>query len=162
MNWLAPLRHLRRSRQPAPRTNREQTGRCTTTKDESGRDLMEGLEPRKLASTVGEAPLFHSVQDSSTSVIVEMGNPTLTLVRAEGDLASDDAVQDLVRRGRAAAASGNDLLLDLSGVVRADTRLVAGIVALKSATRSRGGRIHLQSSPVVTAWLDFCRLEGSL
>lgn len=162
MNWLGLTKRKSHASQSSARNGAHE--RRSPQKLESGNvgSLMEGLEPRTVASTVSGGPALESATDSGSSIIIDLNQLAPAMVGAEGDLASDSAVQDLVCRGRTAAKTGQNVLLDLSRVTNADTRLVAGIIAIKTDVAQRGRNIVLQASPTVTAWLQVCRLDGSM
>jgi ABC-type transporter Mla MlaB component len=78
---------------------------------------------------------------------------------AHGDMTCETQVNKLLRRGRAALRNASRLIVDLQGVERADSKLVAAIILLYSQCRRAGVELELHVSLCVQAWLSVYRLD---
>lgn len=126
---------------------------------------IEILEPRSLASGGSGAAIIEPPDSASTVVAVaepEAPNDQRPAVSAEGDLTQDHAVTTFLQAARSRVAKSSHLLLDLSGVEVADSRLVASLVAIELSARRDNCALDVRTSPVVDAWLRVCRLDQLL
>jgi ABC-type transporter Mla MlaB component len=79
------------------------------------------------------------------------------------DLSGPADVQALFEVCRRRLARGDEPLeLDLTGVLDADTKLLACLVALHRAARVAGRRLTVRVSPVIEQWVRVCKLDGVL
>ncbi len=82
------------------------------------------------------------------------------VVAASGDLTRDDALQGVYLRCRRAIDLGADeLLIDMSGATRADSKAVAMLSAVAQRARRAGIPVEVRCGRVVRDWMRVCRVE---
>lgn len=82
------------------------------------------------------------------------------VISAPEDLSEEEAVRVIHARARAAIAAGaKTLRVDLAGVIRADTKIVACLVVLRQMAQRAGCTLDVRLSPAVAAWTGVCRLQ---
>ncbi len=85
------------------------------------------------------------------------------VVKVSGDLSDARAVQDLHRCCLALLnPRRRRVVLDLGGVRRADTKLVAGLVSLARRARSACVRLEIRPSAQVRKWIVLCKMNHLL
>ncbi|MHC4427944.1 MAG: STAS domain-containing protein [Planctomycetota bacterium] len=89
--------------------------------------------------------------------------PKTRVVSVGGDLSDWRAVSELNRREEALLRrSGGRVVLDLQGVERADSKLVASLLALARRARSTRVGFEVRPSSQVRKWITFCRVDQHL
>ncbi len=87
-------------------------------------------------------------------------DPATAMVTAGSDLTEPAALAELLLRCRAALRAANQrLILDLTNVEVADTKLVAALVILRRTARRAAIAVVVRPSNCVKVWLTVCRLE---
>jgi|GEM_PF-3725915 len=82
------------------------------------------------------------------------------VLAASGDLTRDEVLQGLYARCRRAVELGVDeLLVDLSGATRADSKVVAMLSAVAQRARRAGIPVEVRCGRVVRDWMRICRVE---
>jgi ABC-type transporter Mla MlaB component len=82
------------------------------------------------------------------------------VLRASGDLSDWRAVRELNRRCEAHLRVGRGrVVIDLSGVERADSKLVASLVLLARRARSVRVAFEIRPSSQVSNWIALCRVD---
>ncbi|MCL4740602.1 MAG: STAS domain-containing protein [Phycisphaerales bacterium] len=82
------------------------------------------------------------------------------VVAGSGDLTRDDALQAVYARCRRAIELGADeLLIDLSGATRADSKAVAMLSAVAQRARRARIPVEVRCGRVVRDWMRVCRVE---
>ncbi len=104
--------------------------------------------PRDLAAVEVLRETRHGGSHSSTCVI-----------EAPCDLKDTRALVDFHERCESAIRSSRSRArLDLQQVQRADSKLVASLIAIARLARAANVSLKLQSSPVVQDWIDFYKV----
>ncbi len=85
----------------------------------------------------------------------------LTVVAADRDLSSSETVRAMYSSVKKAIADehAESVLVDLSDVDIADTKVVACLVVLRRTATRAGKRLDVRLSPAVAAWTGVCRLN---
>jgi ABC-type transporter Mla MlaB component len=83
------------------------------------------------------------------------------VIRPVGDMTSCEQVRVLFQRCRRVIgeAGRRPVLLDLLGVAKADTKLIACLVAVYQMSRDSSVRLEMRASRVVLDLVDLCRLQ---
>jgi len=76
-----------------------------------------------------------------------------------GDLTDHEGVARLDELATSLLRRGEELRIDLSGVERADTKLIAALVAARRAADESGATIGLVQPPLVRRWARLCGLH---
>lgn len=81
------------------------------------------------------------------------------IVRGRSDMTGCEQIRELSLKCARAIGSGASLLvLDLTSVERADTKLMACLVSVFQLARSSAVSVHLRNSQTVSELAEFCRL----
>lgn len=85
----------------------------------------------------------------------------VTVVTADGDLSSSQTVKVMYASVKRAIEDkhAESVLVDLSDVDIADTKVVACLVVLRRTAARAGKRLDVRLSPAVAAWTGVCRLN---
>ncbi len=90
---------------------------------------------------------------------VESGAEKCFIVRASGDLTDPTRLTEFFRAVESRLASGPDrLVLDLTAVEAADTKLVACLVQVHHLARRASAGVELWPSERVRNWITLCHL----
>jgi ABC-type transporter Mla MlaB component len=123
--------------------------------------LFRGQSHDSPASRQALTELGHLKYDLAGSVgssFAKWNAPDVLIVR--GDVRDERIVQDLHERCRCGLVSGAKLiLLDLSDVRVADTKLVACLLACLRMAHREGAQLRIRPSAAVQTWCNLCRIN---
>ena len=125
---------------------------------------LHALLRRRPSATATEAPGAGGDRARPTTRPVPLQDLTETqVVIARGDLSDWRAVQEFNQHCETLLrASGGRVVLDLLGVERADSKLVATIVALARHARSARIAFEIRPSSHVWTWITLCGVDRHL
>jgi anti-anti-sigma regulatory factor len=122
----------------------------------SGNARGEGSVTRKTGLSLEESSSIWSRIEETPS---ESTNARRKVVRGTGDMTNCEEIRALSLKCARAIGSGHGVLvIDLSTVERADTKLMACLVSVVQLARSSSVRLELRSNRTVRELAEFCRL----
>ncbi len=94
---------------------------------------------------------------------MQNSDPTTDVIPAGADMTDWQSVRDLQLRCESSLPrTRRRVVLDLSRVTGADSKLIACVVVALRRTRARSLRLEIKPSACVRKWIDICRLEDLL
>src|SRR5262245_56192612 len=88
-------------------------------------------------------------------------NPGRTIIRRHGILTDSGAVNQLADDVAAAVAGGSrQLIIDLTGVTRADSKITAALIAASVICRRCNVVLRVRPSAAVSTWLRLMNITG--